>query len=100
MGIHRLEADVLSELSRLALDLGDTETARLRAIESLMIANELRLGLRQTHGLVTLGLAMIRADQRDLGIAYLKHAKHLASTQEYWLRAREAEVELQKLGTV
>lgn len=63
MGIRRLEADVLSELSRLALDHGDTEAACTHAMEGMRIANELGLGLRQCHGLVVLGLAALKAEQ-------------------------------------
>lgn len=44
-GIRSLESDVHSEMARLAVDLGDTQVARLRAIKSLQIANELHLGL-------------------------------------------------------
>jgi tetratricopeptide (TPR) repeat protein len=81
-GMRGLEADVYSELAHLALDLGDTETARTRAIKSLQIANELHLGLRQTHGLVVLGKATAKAGQH------------------YELRAREAEEELHRLGAM
>lgn len=98
MGFRKLEADVLSELSRLALDLGDAEVARNRAISALKLANELGLGIRKTHGLVVLGLATIKGGQRDLGIAYLHHARRLANQQEYWLRMQEAEEELYKEG--
>ena len=91
IGIRRLEADTLAELSRLALDLGDSETARRRAMEALMIANLLGLGLRQTHGLVVLGLATIAGGQRQLGDKYLHHARSQAETQCYWLRAHEVE---------
>lgn len=98
MGIRRLESDVLSELSRLALNQGDTETARTRAMEGMQIANELGLGLRQCHGLVVLGLAALQADQRDLGIAYLRVAYKLSRDNGYWLRAQEADEELRKLG--
>jgi tetratricopeptide (TPR) repeat protein len=97
-GMRGLEADVHSEMARLALDLGDTETARTRAIKSLQIANELHLGLRQTHGLVVLGKATAEAGQRALGVEYLKQARELAERQHYELRAREAEEELHRLG--
>jgi len=97
-GMRRLQADVLTELARLALDLGDAQLARERAIESLRIANELALGLRQTHDLVVLGLATIETGQADLGLAYLKHAKKLADRQEYRLRAYETEDHLQRHG--
>ena len=67
-------------------------------MESLRIANELVLGLKQTHDLVVLGCATIEARQHKLGIAYLKHAKHLADRQGYWLRSHEAEEHLHRLG--
>lgn len=98
IGIRKLEADVLSELSRLALDLGDSEVARSRAMAALEIANELGLGIRKTHGLVVLGMATIKGGHRDLGIAYLHHARRLANQQEYWLRMHEAEEQLYKEG--
>ena len=98
MGIRRLEADVLSELSRLALDHGDTEAACTHAMEGMRIANELGLGLRQCHGLVVLGLAALKAERRDLGIAYLRVAYRLSRKAGYWLRAQEADKELRKLG--
>lgn len=98
LGIRRLEAELLSELSRLALSLGDTVVARLRATASLQIANELALGLRQSDALVLVGRATIDAGQRDLGIAYLKHAEILGQRQQYWQRTREAEEHLQRHG--
>ena len=98
IGVRRMESEALSELSRLACDLGDAQIARQRAIEALRIANESALGLRQTHGLIVLGRATILAGERKLGISYLKHAKKLANRQEYWLRASEAEEQLQRLG--
>lgn len=98
IGMRRLEAETLTELSRLAYDLGDAEIARHRATESLRIANDLVLGLRQTHDLVVLGLATIQTGQRDLGIAYLRHAKRIAERQEYRLRSYEAEEHLQRYG--
>lgn len=96
--IRRLEADVYSEMSRLALNLGDWETARSRAIASLMIANELSLGLRRTHGLVVLGLAASSSGHPQLGRAHLCHAHTLAIEQTYHLRAQEAERELRARG--
>ena len=69
---------MISEFARLALDLADSHIARQRAIESLRLANELVLGVKQTHDLVILGRATIEARQHTLGIAYLKHAKRLA----------------------
>ncbi|HVI72298.1 MAG TPA: hypothetical protein VM656_12545, partial [Pyrinomonadaceae bacterium] len=100
IGMRRLQAEALTELSRLAMDLGDAQVARERAIESLRIANELVLGLRQTHDLVVLGLATIETGQADLGVAYLRHAKKIAERQEYRLRAYETEEHLQKYGEV
>ncbi len=94
MGIRRLEADVLSELSRLALDLNDGGTARSCALQAMRLANLLGMGLKQTHTLVTLGLAALREQRRELGLGYLRHARALAAHQEYWLRAREAEQHL------
>jgi tetratricopeptide (TPR) repeat protein len=98
IGIRRLEADLLCELARLALDVGDWETARQRAVASLMIANELWLGLRRSTGLVVLGKAMVEAHNVKLGTAYLHHAYTLAKKQGYLLRANEAEKELHDLG--
>lgn len=98
MGIRRLEADVLSELSRLALDQGEHDAARLRAMEAMRLANELGLGLRQCHGLVVLGLANVAANRHDLGIAYLQVAHRLSRESGYWLRAQEAEERLRRLG--
>ncbi|MFP3940573.1 MAG: SIR2 family protein [Thermoanaerobaculia bacterium] len=97
-GIRRVEADVLSELSRLALALGDTGTARQRAMEALAIAKQLGLGLRQTHGMVVLGMTALEEGDRPLGLAYLRHARRLASRQQYWSRGREAERALQAEG--
>jgi tetratricopeptide (TPR) repeat protein len=98
MGMRRLESEALSELARLAYDWGDAQLARQRAIESLAIANELLLGLRQTHDLVVLGLATLRTGPQDLGAAYLRHAKRLADSQNYFLRSREAERQLSLIG--
>jgi tetratricopeptide (TPR) repeat protein len=98
IGIRRLEADLLCELGRLALEVGDWETARQRAVASLMIANELSLGLRRSAGLVVLGQAMIQARDPKLGAAYLRHAYTLATKQGYLLRAHEAEENLRELG--
>jgi tetratricopeptide (TPR) repeat protein len=97
-GIRRLESDVYSEMSRLALALGDWETARRRAVQSLMIANSLSLGLRRTHGLMVLGLANTKAGNHQLGAAYLLHALRLALHQRYHLREQEAARELAALG--
>jgi tetratricopeptide (TPR) repeat protein len=98
IGMRRLECEVISEFARLALDLGDSHIARQRAVESLRIANELVLGLKQTHDLVVLGRATIEARQHTLGVAYLKHAKRLADRQGYWLRSHEAEEQLHRFG--
>jgi tetratricopeptide (TPR) repeat protein len=99
MGLRGLEADALSELSRLALDVGDTQTAIDRAVEALLIANELCLGIRQSHGLVVLGRALIRSKRVAFGAAYLRQARRRAEMQGYWLRAREADEELRELGS-
>jgi tetratricopeptide (TPR) repeat protein len=97
-GIKRLQADIHSELARLALDVGDWETARIRAMDSLMLANELSLGLRRTHALIVLGRAMDAAGNKQLAINYLQHAWALAQMQGYHLRGRDAEKLLQGLG--
>lgn len=89
---------MLSELARLALDVGDIDAARKRAIDSLQIANEPGLGLRQTHGLVVLGLATRGAGLRELAVAYLRHGRGLAETQGYWSRYHEAERILREMG--
>lgn len=98
LGICRLEAEVLSGLARVALDLGDNALARRRAIAALGLANELGLGLRQNLCLFLLGLATVRSGQPKLGAAYLRLARKLGDAQQHWLRNREAERELQKLG--
>jgi tetratricopeptide (TPR) repeat protein len=100
LGISRLEAEVLSELSRLALDLGDALVARQRAMEALQLANELRLGLGQTSSMMVLGLATTRTGQRNLGVRYLWHARSLSVQQEFWLRKKEIEEHLQRLGEI
>jgi len=97
-GIGRLEAEAQSELARVALDLGDAQVARRRAMKALQIANEHTLGLRQTHGMVVLGKATLEAGERELGIYYLKHAWKLAGRQEYRLRGNEAEAALHACG--
>lgn len=97
-GIRRLEADVLSELSRLALAQGDSATARLQAMRALRIANQLGLGLRRVHGLVVLGLASVAEKRIDLGKAYLYHARDLAFRNRYFLRGYEAQGKLEELG--
>ncbi len=100
IGIRKLEADVLAEQSQLSLSIGDTESARRRAMHSLRIANELALGLKQTNALYALGLATLASGPRKLGLAYLKHTKTLADEQHYWLRARQVEKKLHELGEV
>ncbi|MCP3959107.1 MAG: hypothetical protein GY719_14750 [bacterium] len=95
---RRLEAAVLCNLARLALEQGDSGSARYHAMRSLKVANELRLGLRVSHSLVVLGLATLEAGHRELGVSYLKQARLLAERQQYWYRAREAEMKLQELG--
>jgi len=95
---RRLEAALRCNLARLALEQGDCGGSRDQALQSLKIANELRLGLRVSYSLVVLGLASLSEGHRGLGIAYLKQAKRLANQQQYWYRAREAEVKLQELG--
>lgn len=97
-GIRRLQADIHSELARLALQVGDWETSRIRAMESLKLANELGLGLRRTHGLIVLGLAMEAGGNRDLAVKYYEHAWRMAKVQGYHLRGREAEQQLLRLG--
>jgi hypothetical protein len=98
IGIGRLEAEVLAELSKLALGLGDVEIATQRAMDSLQVANALELGLRQVSALTALGPAIAAAGQRALGVAYLKHASNFATQQEYWLRKQEADECLRRLG--
>lgn len=97
MKAHKLEARALTALARLALDQKDTEGAHKNAIQSLSLANELGLGLQQTHSLTVLGLISIEEGQTDLGVAYLRHAKLLADRQEYWTRSHEAEDKLLEL---
>jgi tetratricopeptide (TPR) repeat protein len=98
IGIRKLETRALTALARLALDQKDVDSAHAYALRSLRLANEMGLGLRQTHGLVVLGLATLAMELRDLGIALLRHAKRLADSQEYWARSREAENKLQELN--
>ncbi len=96
--LGRLQAEILTELARLALDLGDSALARQRALEALEISNGRGLGLRRSHSLLVLGLATLKAEQRKLGIAYLKQAQKSAEAQEYWLCRREALERLEALG--
>ena len=70
----------------------------VHAIKSLQLANQLHLGLRQTHGLVVLGLATERSGQRKMALAYLKLARRLAKQQHYWLRWSETDVEIHRIG--
>jgi len=96
--LGRLQAEILTELARLALDLGDGALARQRATEALEISNSHSLGLRRSHSLLVLGLAMLKSEQRKLGIAYLQQAQRIATSQEYWLCRREAREVLESLG--
>jgi hypothetical protein len=91
---RKLEVRALTALARLSLDQKDIQRAHEYAIQSLSLANQLGLGLRQSHSLVVLGLITLEEGQRDLGVAYLRHAKRLADRQEYWARSREAEDKL------
>jgi tetratricopeptide (TPR) repeat protein len=100
MGARKLEAECQSTLSSLSLQEGDIEGARVRAMKALGLANELALGLRLTHSMVVLGLATITGGQRQLGVAYLRNARLLASEQEYWLCRWRAQTALQELGEV
>lgn len=95
---RRLEAAVLCNIARLALEQGDSGGARYQALRSLKLANEMQLGLRVSHSLVVLGLATLESGQRELGVAYLRQAQNLAERQQYWFRAQEAELKLQELG--
>jgi tetratricopeptide (TPR) repeat protein len=98
IGLRKLEVRALTALARLALDQKDPDNGRDLAMKALSLANELGLGLRQSHALVVLGLATLELGQSSLGIAYLKQAKRLADSQEYWSRSREAENKLMELG--
>jgi tetratricopeptide (TPR) repeat protein len=98
MGIRRLEADVLSELARLALDQHDHEAARTNAMRSLRIANECGLGLRQCHALVVLGLATEMSGHRKLGLEYLNVAWRVCDQNGYWLRKHEIEQTMRRWG--
>jgi tetratricopeptide (TPR) repeat protein len=94
IGARRLESQVLIELARLALDEGDLQGGRRLAADGLRIANDLVLGLMQTHGMIVLGIASIRAREIEIGRAYLRYAKGLAERQGYLIRVREAEEHL------
>ncbi len=98
IGLRKLEVRALTALSRLALDQKDTDRAHELAMQALCLSNELGLGLRQSHCLVVLGLVALAADQKELGIAYLRLAKRMADGQQYWARSREAENKLLELG--
>lgn len=98
MGIDRLVVDIKSQLARLALALEDHGEAHRLAIESLALANALGLGLRQSRGLLVLGLATTALGQRDLGIHYLEHAARLAQKQQCTSRKNEAEHALRQLA--
>jgi tetratricopeptide (TPR) repeat protein len=95
-----LQAEILTEHARLALDLGDSALARQRALEALQISNSHSLGLRRSHSLLVLGLATVKAAQRKLGITYLQQAREIAESQEYWLCRREATEHLEELGAL
>jgi tetratricopeptide (TPR) repeat protein len=95
--LRRLEAATLSGMSRLAQILGDFQSSKHRAIESLKISNEYVLGLHQTVGMLVLGKALVSAGQEDTGIACLQTAREIAKTQGYFLRYNEADKELQKI---
>ncbi|HEX4961902.1 MAG TPA: hypothetical protein VF173_13755 [Thermoanaerobaculia bacterium] len=97
IGIRKLETRALTALARLALNQKDADSAHGYALHSLRLANQMGLGIRQTHSLVVLGLTTLALDERDLGIAFLRQAKKLADSQEYWARSREAENKLQEL---
>src|SRR6185436_18627292 len=86
IGFRKLEVRALTALARLALDQKDPDGGRDLAVRALSLANQLGLGLRQSHALVVLGLATLDMGQTDLGIAYLRGAKRLADDQEYWSR--------------
>lgn len=94
--IRQMEAEALSGLSRLSNELGDFQTARLRAVESLKISNEYLLSLHQTVGLIVLGKALMSGDQYQFGVSCMETARDLAKAQGYFLRFNEAEKELQK----
>ncbi|MCC7435727.1 MAG: hypothetical protein IT363_13660 [Methanoregulaceae archaeon] len=96
--ILRLEADVHSELARFALDVGDPHTALRRAECSLRISNRLGLGLRQTHGMVVLGIANLRLGEVAWGHACLDHAVTIGRSQGYLSRVLEAERVLWECG--
>ena len=98
IGYRKLEVRALTALARLALDQKDADGGRELAMRALSLANQLGLGLRQSHALVVLGLATLEMGQSDLGIAYLRSAKRLADDQGYWSRSREAENKLLELG--
>jgi tetratricopeptide (TPR) repeat protein len=98
IGFRKLEVRALTALARLALRQKDFDGSRRLAMQSLSLANELSLGLRQSHGLVVLGLATLEAGQKDLGVAYLRLARQMAMGQQYWARSQEAENKLRELG--
>jgi len=98
IGFRKLEVRALTALARLALQQQDVDGARRLSMQSLSLANELGLGLRQSHSLVVLGLATLAAGQKDLGAAYLRLARKMAMDQQYWARCQEAENKLRELG--
>ncbi len=97
MGMYRLEADVLLGLARVQLQLGDATVARRQALESLRIANQYVLALRQDRALVVLGKANVKLGERESGREFLKLARDLAGSHEFRLIQREAEEELSRL---
>jgi tetratricopeptide (TPR) repeat protein len=97
-GVHSLVADGLCGWAAVANRLGDAETARRRAIESLSLASEGLLGLRITDALVVLGVATVGCGLRSLGLAYLKRAIKLGDLQGYSTRKSEAEREFRRLS--
>ncbi len=96
-GVRRLESEVLGELARVSLALGDGSVALDRSLESLKIANQLGLGLRQTSSLLYFGQAVLLLGERDLGTACLRHCLDMAERQGYMLLFRRAEAELEAL---
>lgn len=96
-GLRGLQADAECEWAKVALDLGDSVVAMKRAMQSLQIANECTMGLRQTRALIVLGQSSIQAKKVRLGRSYLRHAQALAESQEFGYAAREAEAALAKI---
>ena len=99
LGIRRLMADIYSELGQLDLQQGNNEGARINAMKSVAIANELSLGLKQCNGLLVLGLANVKTGLIELGRSYLNAAKEFADSSGYLLKAVEAGNALKELGS-